>query len=437
MKGQTVPRPAARAATSGTTSKPKSATSTIRTGNQTTGRNPKEVALESSLKRKETEQLESFIHNRSKQLDVEIEKMRSKMHDKSLSPSSRRHGDDQDDHESRSRRRYLDNLSDEEQEEKWNVRGRHLDRQARSRSPEQEKKMYDNEERLKRRSEQMENDLYQREVKQRPPSHRDDYGRRNNNDGVRDDSDLEQDYPNPSRHEGDRNVNRMRDDGQSSSMGRKGDVGYGDRADERDMNRDPRGDTRRDGAREPQQHGGNARDQDRNTSSRQSNTYNNNDDRNNNNYNSSNDRNRSNNNNNDVNNTRQDPPDNPLDRLLTRLSEAFYTAIHQDHQSSETIRDTLLGHAYVKGSSASHTQIPLKDVLHPLSIVVPPGGMSFAVNLVRHWTFSLYYIGNNLFCSFLVLSVIRLDVSHPYPYSFTLAHPLLLADTLPIPLTNS
>ena len=59
---------------------------------------------------------------------------------------------------------------------------------------------------------------------------------------------------------------------------------------------------------------------------------------------------------------------------------------------------------------------PLKDVLHPLSIVVPPGGMSFAVNLVRHWTFSLYYIGNNLFYSFLVLSKISLDVSHPYPY---------------------
>ena len=42
---------------------------------------------------------------------------------------------------------------------------------------------------------------------------------------------------------------------------------------------------------------------------------------------------------------------------------------------------------------------PLKDYLHPLSIVVPPGGMSFAVNLVRHWTFSLYYIVSELWGS--------------------------------------
>jgi AAA family ATP:ADP antiporter len=42
---------------------------------------------------------------------------------------------------------------------------------------------------------------------------------------------------------------------------------------------------------------------------------------------------------------------------------------------------------------------PLKDVLHPLSIAVPTGGMSFAVNLVRHWTFSLYYIVSELWGS--------------------------------------
>ena len=42
---------------------------------------------------------------------------------------------------------------------------------------------------------------------------------------------------------------------------------------------------------------------------------------------------------------------------------------------------------------------PLKDVLHPLSIAVPEGGMSFAVNLVRHWTFSLYYVVSELWGS--------------------------------------
>lgn len=35
---------------------------------------------------------------------------------------------------------------------------------------------------------------------------------------------------------------------------------------------------------------------------------------------------------------------------------------------------------------------PLRNVLHPLHIAVPTGGLSFAVNILRYWTFSLYYI---------------------------------------------
>ena len=42
---------------------------------------------------------------------------------------------------------------------------------------------------------------------------------------------------------------------------------------------------------------------------------------------------------------------------------------------------------------------PLRHVLHPMSIALPTGGMSFAVNLVRHWTFSLYYIVSELWGS--------------------------------------
>jgi AAA family ATP:ADP antiporter len=42
---------------------------------------------------------------------------------------------------------------------------------------------------------------------------------------------------------------------------------------------------------------------------------------------------------------------------------------------------------------------PLRDILHPLSIKVPEGGLSFAVNLLRHWTFSLYYIVTELWGS--------------------------------------
>lgn len=42
---------------------------------------------------------------------------------------------------------------------------------------------------------------------------------------------------------------------------------------------------------------------------------------------------------------------------------------------------------------------PMRHVLHPMSIQLPGGGMSFAVNLLRHWTFSLYYIVSELWGS--------------------------------------
>lgn len=42
---------------------------------------------------------------------------------------------------------------------------------------------------------------------------------------------------------------------------------------------------------------------------------------------------------------------------------------------------------------------PLRHALHPMSIPVPSGGLSFAVNLLRHWTFSLYYIVSELWGS--------------------------------------
>jgi hypothetical protein len=42
---------------------------------------------------------------------------------------------------------------------------------------------------------------------------------------------------------------------------------------------------------------------------------------------------------------------------------------------------------------------PLRNALHPMSIPLPQGGMSYAVNLLRHWTFSLYYIMSELWGS--------------------------------------
>jgi AAA family ATP:ADP antiporter len=41
----------------------------------------------------------------------------------------------------------------------------------------------------------------------------------------------------------------------------------------------------------------------------------------------------------------------------------------------------------------------MRHILHPLQIPVPSGGFSYAVNLLRHWTFSLYYIISELWGS--------------------------------------
>lgn len=42
---------------------------------------------------------------------------------------------------------------------------------------------------------------------------------------------------------------------------------------------------------------------------------------------------------------------------------------------------------------------PLRNVLHPLHLAVPEGGFSYAVNLLRYWTFSLYYVVSELWGS--------------------------------------
>lgn len=42
---------------------------------------------------------------------------------------------------------------------------------------------------------------------------------------------------------------------------------------------------------------------------------------------------------------------------------------------------------------------PLRHLLHPLHWQVPVGGLAFPVNLLRHWTFSLYYVVSDLWGS--------------------------------------
>ena len=42
---------------------------------------------------------------------------------------------------------------------------------------------------------------------------------------------------------------------------------------------------------------------------------------------------------------------------------------------------------------------PLRASLHPMSIQLPSGGLSYAVDLLRHWTFSLYYVVSELWGS--------------------------------------
>lgn len=73
---------------------------------------------------------------------------------------------------------------------------------------------------------------------------------------------------------------------------------------------------------------------------------------------------------------------------------------------------------------------PMRHVLHPMSIAVPDGGMSFAVNLLRHWTFSLYYIVSELWgsagipllfwsCANDVIKIDQVSVISPLPIFFT------------------
>jgi ATP/ADP translocase len=42
---------------------------------------------------------------------------------------------------------------------------------------------------------------------------------------------------------------------------------------------------------------------------------------------------------------------------------------------------------------------PLRHILHPMSMALPQNGLSYAVNLLRHWTFALYYIVSELWGS--------------------------------------
>ena len=42
---------------------------------------------------------------------------------------------------------------------------------------------------------------------------------------------------------------------------------------------------------------------------------------------------------------------------------------------------------------------PARAAIHPMGLAVPKGGMSYAVNLLRHWSFSLYYVVSELWGS--------------------------------------
>lgn len=42
---------------------------------------------------------------------------------------------------------------------------------------------------------------------------------------------------------------------------------------------------------------------------------------------------------------------------------------------------------------------PARGLIHPMSLRVPDGGMAYVINLLRHWTFSLYYIVSELWGS--------------------------------------
>jgi hypothetical protein len=189
MRGQTVPKPVG---SRGNQAQAKPTTAT------TKGRvqgNPKEVALESTLKRAETKQLESFIHNRSKELDSEIEKMRQKLHTPGTSTSKRVGGSADDDLGRGTDARHAENKWEEESEDDWRVRGRGVTPGSLSRSPERERKANEDELRRRRRMDQLDDELMHREVKQAKGGGRYEGGKYESGrygEGTGDDSDLEE-----------------------------------------------------------------------------------------------------------------------------------------------------------------------------------------------------------------------------------------------------
>ena len=83
----------------------------------------------------------------------------------------------------------------------------------------------------------------------------------------------------------------------------------------------------------------------------------------------------------------------------------YYFLIHflDTCADSELLRQTLfyvtLAPFFVFYFVFAFVLYPMRNVLHPLHLAVPTGGLSYAVNLLRYWTFSLYYIVSELWGS--------------------------------------
>lgn len=76
--------------------------------------------------------------------------------------------------------------------------------------------------------------------------------------------------------------------------------------------------------------------------------------------------------------------------LFTKLANRF---------DSQTLFYITIAPFFAFFASFAFVLYPLRNVLHPLHWQLPSGGLSFPVNLLRHWTFSLFFIVSELWGS--------------------------------------
>lgn len=80
------------------------------------------------------------------------------------------------------------------------------------------------------------------------------------------------------------------------------------------------------------------------------------------------------------------------------LFMAAYSYLSNSYSSSQLFYMTLLPF-FIFYFIFAFVLYPLRNVLHPMSLIAPTSGLTYVYNLLRFWTFSLYYIMSELWGS--------------------------------------